>query len=243
MKQLKENPLFDLLENSIEGYIIFQVESHEILYQNKLAQDFFSLDDEAYNKKFFDTIKAHLKNANPLFVPEVALANRKGITVFCSIEACNYQDDQHISCKITAIENEILTKKAIGREDIETIPLSAILRLTTDILFHIDLETKVLTHAGDLVRQFGLPKRIENFPTCITEGNVIHPDDMEDYLIFAHRMDRGIGGRISVRIKLLDETFEWFQIDSTPIFDRQRKPIEILGKLKNIHTKKLMEGS
>lgn len=239
---MTKNPIFNLLENSIEGYVIFQKESQQIIYQNKLAQDFFNEEDALYNKKFFDTVETHLKSSNPLYVPEVALANRKGITVFCSIEAQEY-DENHISCKITAIENEILSKKAMGREDIETIPLSAILRLTTDILFHIDLETKVLTHAGDLVRQFGLPKRIENFPACITEGGVIHPDDLEDYLIFAHRMARGIGGRISVRIKLLDGTFEWFQIDSTPIFDRHKIPTEILGKLKNVHSKKLMEDS
>lgn len=235
------HPIFDLLEQSIEAYLIFEVGSHDILYKNKLSCDFFSGIDSEYNHNFFAIVEGLLEKQDTLSVGEVALLNRKGVTVFCHVQAQYYEHRGQISCKITPHSNEITTKKAVGREDIETIPLSAILRLTTDILFHIDLETKVLTHAGDLVRQFGLPKRIENFPSCLTESTVIHPDDLEDYIFYANRMSRGIGGRISVRVRLLDDSFEWFQIDSTPITDRFGLPVEILGKLKNIHAQKLLE--
>lgn len=236
-----QNPIFMLLDSSIEAYIIFNTNTLDILYQNKLSFDLFNEHNGEYNNKFYKRVAEHLCTQDKLSVADVPFSNRKGVTVFCHVEASYYENTSMICCKITPQSNEITTKKAVGREDIETIPLSAILRLTTDILFHIDLETKVLSHAGDLVRQFGLPKRIENFPACLTESTVIHPDDLEDYIFFANNMSRGFGGSITVRVRLLDGTYEWFQINSTPISDRFGKPIEILGKLKNVHKQKILE--
>lgn len=236
-----EHPIFNLLKDSIEAYFVFEVASNTIIFQNKLAEDFFD-GTNGKNAPIFDLLQRELRKTDTLHLKDLPLANKKGHTVFCDAMAHYYDLEQlRVCCKLTPKSNDAAMKKILEKEDIETIPLEALLRLTSDIIFHIDLNTKVLTHAGALVRQFGLPKTAENFPECISRSQVIHPQDLPGYMEFALQMSQGIGGEYVVRIRLIDGSFEWFQINSTPVTNREGKPIEILGKLQNIHSKKMAE--
>lgn len=111
----------------------------------------------------------------------------------------------------------------------------ALQELSDDILFSIHIENKTLSHKGDKAEAFGLCETVENFPESIIESGSIHPTDVYEYYEYAKNMMKGNGGSHRARIKLADQSYQWFQIDSSILYDTQEKPVEVLGRLKNIH--------
>lgn len=237
--------LFQMIENSSDAYVIFEAATKEIVYKNKLAEKHFILTEERANKDFFERIEAQFERREIAVFPNTPMRSAQDTTIYCNVEG-GYLDEEkkNIWGKITPITADLNAKRVLEPRDSDIIYLEAIPRLYQDVLFRLDPKTKTVTHAGDLVLQFGLPRVLKHFPECLLESESIHPDDVQDYMDYAYGMLKGIAGSIICRIKLIDKTYEWFSVETTAIRDMNGELLEMMGKMSNIHhSKKLEEAS
>lgn len=114
--------------------------------------------------------------------------------------------------------------------------------LSEDILFRIDLKTRVLSHNEEKANLVKIPVEINNFPNSIATSGIMHPDDVDGFMDSACRMVAGMSTTHQARIKVYDEDtdkldFKWFEISSMPLNDENDIPFEIIGKLVDIQDK------
>lgn len=229
-----------MTENSLEAFALFQ--NDQVIFENKVSKKYYDLSSGSSNTKLLDKIKLKLQQKDSIIITNTALRSIEKNTVYCDIEV-GYLDQDHslLWLRIKTVANELNQKRLLGETDSDIIFLEAMPRLYNDILFGIDPETKTLTHAGELFLQFGLPRVVENYPNSLIEASSIHPDDVEGFLRFSTGQFNGITGEFKTRIRLIDNTYEWFLISTTAVKDCNGNIVEILGKLANIQSQKLLE--
>lgn len=110
-------------------------------------------------------------------------------------------------------------------------------KLTKETLYFVDVNTRTLIHRGEHAVQVGVPEVEQNFPACVYPR--IHPEDLEGYQAHAYKMLSGEDSTYTVRMKVASGEYEWFQADSSVIFEDD-KPVEIIGTIRNINEKKKM---
>ncbi|MFI3173153.1 MAG: sensor domain-containing diguanylate cyclase, partial [Eubacteriales bacterium] len=113
--------------------------------------------------------------------------------------------------------------------------------LSKEIIFKIDIKHKTMQHRSDCAEIFGIPALVEDFPESISKGDVIHPEDLDAYMVYARAMAAGIGGIHDVRIKHVTGKYEKYRILSKALNDTHGEPISLLGKLVNIQELTEME--
>lgn len=113
--------------------------------------------------------------------------------------------------------------------------------LFEDMLFSVDIKTKVLTHNGERAEQFGLPPVVENFPMSMVNEGVIYPDDLSTFMAYSYDLLAGNSGTHEVRIRGNDGTFEWFSVKTTALKNQKGEVTEVLGRLRNIQEQKEVE--
>lgn len=238
-----QTPLFQMIENSSDAYVIFQADTKKIIYKNKLAEKHFVLTEERANKDFFQRIEEQSQRKEVAFFPNTPMKSTQNTTIYCNIEG-GYLDGEktQIWAKITLITSELNVKRLVEINDSDVIYLEAVHRLYQDVLFRLNPETKVLTHVGDLYLQFGLPREVENFPYGISDAKGVHPDDVEDFIDYGLNSLNGDVGNIAIRIRLIDESFEWFSIESTAVRGLNGEILEIIGRISNIEDNKRLEA-
>lgn len=238
-----ETLLFQMIENSSDAYVIFKAETQEIIYKNQLAEECFVLTEERANKDFFHRIEAQSERREIAFFPNTPMKSVSGTVIYCNIEG-GYLDEEKTQVwgKITPISSDLNTKKLIKISDSDVLYLEAVHRLYQDVLFRVNPETRVLTHVGDMFLQFGVPREMENFPHGLVESQAIHPDDVEDFLAYSLGHLSGEAGSIAVRIRLIDESYEWFSIETTAVRGLSGELLEVIGKISNIEDNKRLEA-
>ncbi len=237
---ITQDKIIKMTENSLESFVLFQ--NDKVIYENKVAKECFDLSSEHSNQEFLGKIKTQLTHKEIATISNTALRSMDKTTVYCYIEA-GYLDQENTTIwfRIKAVANELEQKRLLGQNDSELIFLEAMPRLYNDILFGIDPETRTLTHAGELFLQFGLPRVVENYPYSLVEHSAIHADDEETFLKFSESQLKGETGKLEVRVRLIDNSYEWFCISTTAVKDCNGNIVEILGKLSNIQAQKLLE--
>lgn len=236
------NPIFQMIENSADAYVVFEVATKEVIYKNKLAEKHFVLTSERANKDFYERIEAQFERREIALFPNTPLRSTSDTTIYCNIEA-GYLDLEKVQvwAKITPISSDLNVKRVVETSDSDIIYLEAIPRLYQDVLFRLNPKTKTVVHAGDYVLQFGLPRVLENFPECLEAAKAIHPEDQYEYMAYANDMLKGITGNITVRVKLIDNSYEWFSIETTAVKDMNGELLEVLGKIVNVQDNKNLE--
>lgn len=236
------DPVFQMIEHSLDAFVIFDVKTRVVIFENELAKTHFRITTERSNKDFFERIESQFQRREIALFPKTAMRDVNDNIVYCNIEA-GYLDleQQRIWAKITPVSTDIQQRRTMMQDDSELIFLEAIPRLYHDIIFSIDVKNKTLTHAGELYLQFGLPRIVEEFPHSMLEFQAIHPDDIDLFLRYGEGLLEGIVGEIQCRVRLLDNRYEWFQISTAVVRDYSGNLIEILGKLTNIEQQKRLE--
>lgn len=112
--------------------------------------------------------------------------------------------------------------------------------LSNDIMFKIDVKEKLLIHEPLEAQKFGIAPVLRDFPKSVVSGDIIHPDDLAEYIPFADAMMKGEEHYHKMRIRRIHPItkksyYEWFEIDSKLFRDEETDEIvEIIGKLASI---------
>lgn len=114
--------------------------------------------------------------------------------------------------------------------------------LFDDMLFHLDIETRVLINNGASTMNFGMPEVVDNFPMSLVEADIIYPGDLSTFLAYGYDMLAGNGGMHEVRVRGNDGVYNWFNVKCVAVKNENGEVKEIIGRLTNIHDKKENEN-
>ncbi len=107
-------------------------------------------------------------------------------------------------------------------------------KFSKDLLFRIDVRKSTLVHRGDISKLVGLQPEMNRFPDCIREINLIHPDDLEGYIAFVHRMMSGVEASYEPRFLFTNGNYETYRLQGSPLFDSDGNTVQVVGKCENI---------
>lgn len=117
--------------------------------------------------------------------------------------------------------------------------------LTDDILFRIDLKTKILNLLGNKNNIFGEVSVFENYTEAFLKSEKIHVEDRHIYKELLDCFENGIERPIELRYFVhgveCENEFEWYTVDYSFIRDSFNSPVSVIGKLTNIHSQKILE--
>lgn len=117
---------------------------------------------------------------------------------------------------------------------------TAIQYLTDEILFHIDIQSRIFYLSDDNGEGFGdLPVEIPDYVEIFIEKSYIPPDQIENFRIQSERLLAGEAPEQFEReFAVPTGGFEWHSIKISYIYDETGKPIEIFGTVRNIQGEK-----
>lgn len=125
-------------------------------------------------------------------------------------------------------------KKLESRLRLEQEYFNIMQEFSNDILFRLNIKDRTLFFHQSRVKIFNFPPVLENFPEVNRAKEMIHPDDVENYIAFSNGLILGKEGNLKFRIRLTDGRYETFHAYTKAFCDEKGKPLEMLGKLENI---------
>lgn len=108
----------------------------------------------------------------------------------------------------------------------------ALQELSQDLIFHIDLEDKLLIRYGSKIGLFGMKEQQEPFPEAVVNSGAIYPEDLPLFLEIAQQMLQGQGGSAVLRM-CEQEHLPFTSYDMTwfPVVNHLGNVTEVTGKL------------
>lgn len=204
-------------------------------YDNKLSNLF----DQELRDEYLTTISKGIENQTEIIIDVKFSIDDQEYWFYFEIQPYKTLDGKpKFYGVMLSIDKRIEVVKEL---ETERKVLDAAQELSSDILFNININDKTLMHRNNLGSFFGLPPVLNNFPDSIVQLGLIHHEDIDNYLNYANNMMNGLGGTHQMRIKTEASTYDWFELTSKIIFDNQRQPVEVLGKLHNISERKRLE--
>lgn len=113
--------------------------------------------------------------------------------------------------------------------------------LTHHILFHIDLDTMVLSHADKNAISLDIPTEIPNFIETLIELEVIQSKDADLFRLFSQKLLSGENMEYQIQVAVDVGVYEWFHVKSRFIHDEYGTPVEVFGGIVNIQKQKDLE--
>ncbi len=107
-------------------------------------------------------------------------------------------------------------------------------KFSKDLLFRIDVKKCTLVHRGDISKFVGLQSEMQQFPASMREINLLHPEDLEGYISFIHRMMGGAEASFEPRFQFNNGTYEKYRLQGSPLFDAEGNVVQVVGKCENI---------
>lgn len=220
-----------IIEKIKNTYIVIDKTTKEVVFSNQKAKSFIGdKNDNIDLNVIFDStdiIDTFFEKRNVGEIPDIYINMPK-------------QDEQRLVNLYLGYFDEEKNQVYIEIEPKSSVKkmFEAMQKLSPDILFMINVEKHLLFFRGELSGQLGLSENIVNFPHALIEACVIHPEDIDTYLVTADDMLDGIQRSCELRIKLSNGNFNWFCLTSVIVYDDYHKPIKVLGKLRNIQKEK-----
>lgn len=112
--------------------------------------------------------------------------------------------------------------------------------LSKDVLFEYHIQTDEMIHTDKYRDLFGRNPIVHHFrDTCDTRRELVHPDDWGIYLDFCQELSKGKSIlEAQYRIKDRLGEFIWCQAMGQTMYDDDKKPIRVIGKIVNVDTQK-----
>jgi diguanylate cyclase (GGDEF)-like protein/PAS domain S-box-containing protein len=112
--------------------------------------------------------------------------------------------------------------------------------LSKDVLFEYHIKTDEMIHTEKYKELFGMnPVIVDFLKTCETRRDQIHPDDWGIYLELCQEFSEGKSIiEAEVRIKDRLGEFIWCQLMGKTIYDDNKKPLRVIGKIVNVDAQK-----
>ncbi|MDD3173928.1 MAG: diguanylate cyclase [Herbinix sp.] len=112
--------------------------------------------------------------------------------------------------------------------------------LSNDVLFEYHIQTDEMIYTGRYRDLFGLNPAISEFrTTCEKRRDQIHPDDWGIYLEICQELSEG-NNIIEAEFRIKDRLgeFIWCQLKGKTIYDDNKNPLRVIGKIVNIDAQK-----
>jgi diguanylate cyclase (GGDEF)-like protein/PAS domain S-box-containing protein len=112
--------------------------------------------------------------------------------------------------------------------------------LSKDVLFEYHIKTDEMVHTDKYKELFGTnPVIFQYKTTCEKRRDIIHPDDWGIYLELCQELAEG-KHIIEVEFRIKDRLgeFIWCQLMGKTIFDDDKLPVRVIGKIVNVDTQK-----
>lgn len=132
---------------------------------------------------------------------------------------------------MVCIENQV--KIADKLEDISEM-FNVMQSLSSDILYRINVETKVLYRNEVTAKLYNIPSVVEDFPTAIGKTDFVHQEDMAKYIEFLENVLTGVEGSHIARIKSPSGNYEFHKFTFKKLLNSDGKLKEMIGKVVNI---------
>lgn len=223
-----------IIEKIKNPYIVFEKNSNKLIYSNQKAKDFIGdIDGEIDINEVFKSLEfvdKFIKNEINSEISDIQIKQLRAQNMILVNLFLGYFDESKTQIYVEIQEKTDLTKI-----------FGAMQELSEDILFLINIKKRLLFFRGELSKQIGIPNDVINFPQALVENNLIHPDDIDTYLVSSEDMLIGIRRSCDVRIKMITGEFNWFSMTSVIVRDDNDEPIRVIGKLKNIQKDKDIE--
>lgn len=112
--------------------------------------------------------------------------------------------------------------------------------LSKDVLFEYHISTEELQFTEKYRDLFGISPLIPNFKSdYLKRGERVHPDDWGIYLEFCDKLTTGLDNiETEFRLKNKVGEFIWCQVMGKTIYDDNKKPLRVIGKLVNVDSQK-----
>lgn len=201
---------FNTLFNKALNYISDN-EIQEIIYKNTLA------------KRTKITMSSILYLRPDIFAIAIIII---AITITCSVVYSFYNrlKNQKLLAKSAVIQGE---RYRVATE------------ITNDILFEYDIETDTMTNAQKFAEIFGRNPVIAKFLEKKEEIQNVQSEDWNVYKDFCNSLNSGKEMVESeFRIMGKDGVYVWCHLRGKTIFNKNRKPIKVIGKIVNIDIQK-----
>ncbi|MFI3254906.1 MAG: diguanylate cyclase [Eubacteriales bacterium] len=107
--------------------------------------------------------------------------------------------------------------------------------MSSGMLYRFDIKKRILYRNKTNAHSYQLPAKGENYPDIENLKNVIHPEDLRDYVDFIERVILGQEGSLDTRVKTPTGEYEYHRMTFKPLLNNDGTIKEMIGKGKNIH--------
>lgn len=115
------------------------------------------------------------------------------------------------------------------------------LQLISDESFYVlDVKTKTLVQKGKVAEELEIFAPIPNFPESIYPD--IHPDDLQNFIDYTQNSIAGIPSSLQMRALLPNKEYQWYELYSQILRDKNGEVYEVVGKMNNIDKGKNIEN-
>lgn len=172
------------------------------------------------------------------------------IPVRFSLDGKDYQWYKIMATKIFGADGELkevfgalvnVDKETVIQDELSALHkhLDVFQSISSESICIIDLQEKTLKQTGVVAKQLGLDEVTKNFPECVYQ--LVYPDDLQNFKAFIEEALEGDIMSVQSRLKDINGEYQWYEICTQGIIDRNGKVTELLGRICNIQKKKTME--
>lgn len=240
----KTNNSLETILNNIDSLIIFAKNDNNltILFQNYMSYDL--LKSEKNVNSFKDFIEEFIFSEDAEKLYEL-LESKKSFSIDC--KSYNSLKWIHLNCKYIKnnteydnflfIINDITENKIIKSNlEIEQKKYDIISELADSILFEYDINKDIITYSDKLNNYFDNQIDKEIFIKSFKDTKYIYPKDIKKFLELYQDISRGVPSyNVEARIVNSQNKYIWYNFQGVTLYGENKKPIKVLGKIKNIN--------
>lgn len=171
---------------------------------------------------------------------EVRLVKKDGFIIYCLING-NYSIAKDGSQSVSAVFVDITEQKRMQemlRVDRERYRIAS--ELSNDVLFEYFVDIDKMVYSDKYLEIFGRDLMVSNYvKDCFKRKDLVHPDDYGIFLEYCSKLSEGIE-LITAECRIRDRhsDYIWCQIMGKTIYDEEKKPNRIVGKMINVDYQK-----
>lgn len=229
--------VLEIVEHIPYAFLIIDQETLEILDGNTVAKNYFQ-----ENGVFVDTkvLFSYIVQDGVRETIGNELAEKHRVTLHDALLK-KQGKEQLADVEISVIDAKLRHLYVLVKFKTENDYLYVLQELCDDLLYRIDVNSKVLYFQDTAAKGYGMPSMIQNFPESATKNGIIHPMDIEKYQQYGRTLLRGEAGTLEARMLMKSGNYDYHKFISKIRYDIDGEPVEIVGKGVNIQQTKDLE--
>lgn len=124
---------------------------------------------------------------------------------------------------------------------LERVLFNKITEISDEIIFRLDLKTDTIYFMGKNASIFGDNSKLNNFPKCFLDLNIIYEEDMPKFMELVDALKSGKYLYTELRHCDLNGDHEWYKPIYSFVKDNSGEPVLAIGKFVNINYQKILQ--